>query len=71
MKANKNLTYLESVHRDGLIWGLIICVMIFMFPLAVSLIFNVVPQWKPLAQGLFATLPMYWALVQAERIFRL
>ena len=66
MKANKNLTYLESVHRDGLIWGLIICVMIFMFPLAVSLIFNVVPQWKPLAQGLFATLPMYWAVGLVE-----
>jgi len=66
MKAKKNLNYLESVHRDGLIWGLIICVMIFIFPLAVSLIFNVVPQWKPLAQGLFATLPMYWAVGLVE-----
>lgn len=58
----KNLTYLESVHRDGKIWGIILCVLILFFPLAVCLIFGAVPQWKALAQGLFATLPMYWAV---------
>ena len=31
-----------------------------------SLVFGVVPQWKPLAQGLFATLPMYWAVGLVE-----
>lgn len=62
MKASKEMNYLESVHRDGLVWGIIICVLILAFPLAVCLIFGAVPQWKPLAQGLFATLPMYWAV---------
>lgn len=66
MSEKKQLNYLESVHRDGKIWGIIICVLIFAFPLAVSLIFGAVPQWKPLAQGLFATLPMYWAVGLVE-----
>lgn len=62
MKHNKTINYLESVHRDGMIWGIIICVLILSFPLAVCLIFGVTPQWGALAQGLFATLPMYWAV---------
>ncbi len=66
MKAKKELTYLESVHRDGRVWGVIICALILLFPLAVGLIFGAVPQWKPLAQGLFATLPMYWAVGLVE-----
>ncbi len=66
MNNKKQLTYLESVHRDGLIWGIIICVLILAFPLVLSLVFGVVPQWKPLAQGLFATLPMYWAVGLVE-----
>ncbi len=62
----KNLTYLESVHRDGKIWGIALCVLIFAFPLAVCIIFGAVPQWKALAQGIFATLPMYWAVGLVE-----
>lgn len=58
----KNSTYLESVHRDGKIWGLVLAVLIFAFPIAVCLIFGAVPQWKALVQGLFATAPMYWAV---------
>ena len=66
MKNNKNLSYLESVHRDGLIWGIVICSIILAFPLAVCLIFGATPQWKALAQGLFATMPMYWAVGLVE-----
>ena len=58
----KQLTYLESVHREGKIWGIIICVLIFAFPVAVSLIFNAVPQWSALAKSMLATVPMYWAV---------
>ena len=58
----KEMTYLESVHRDGRIWGIVLCVLIFAFPVAVMLIFNAVPQWKPLINGLIATMPMYWAV---------
>ena len=61
MKRN-NLSYLDSVHRDGRIWGIVICILILCFPLAVSIIFNTVPEWNALFKGLFATMPMYWAV---------
>ena len=58
----KNLSYLESVHRDGKIWGIVLCLLIFAFPIAVSIIFGAVPEWSGLAKGLIATAPMYWAV---------
>lgn len=62
MSEKKNMTYLESVHRDGKVWGIALLILIVAFPIACCLIFGAVPQWKALAQGLFATLPMYWAV---------
>ncbi len=58
----KKLTYLESVHRDGKIWGIILCLAIFAFPVAVSLIFGATPKWDALGKAMFATVPMYWAV---------
>ncbi len=58
----KEMTYLESVHRDGKIWGIIICLALFAFPVAVSLIYGAVPEWSGLAKGMLATVPMYWAV---------
>ncbi len=58
----KQPTYLDSVHRDGKIWGLILCALILLFPVVTSLIFGAYPEWSPLLKGLFATLPMYWAV---------
>ena len=58
----KNLTYLESVHRDGRIWGIVLCLIIFAFPVAVSIIYSAVPEWEGLVKGLIATVPMYWAV---------
>jgi len=60
--SKKNMTYLESVHRDGKIWGIVICLLIFAFPVAVSLIYSAVPEWKALAKAMIATVPMYWAV---------
>lgn len=59
---NNNMTYLKSVHRDGRIWGIIICILILSLPVAVSLIFNTSPDWQAFANGLLAVLPMYWAV---------
>ena len=61
MKKN-NLTYLESVHRDGKIWGIALCLIIFAFPVAISIGFGAVSEWEALAKGMFATVPMYWAV---------
>ena len=66
MSAKKDITYMDSVHRDGKIWGIVICILLFAFPVAVSLIFGAVPEWTPLLKGLFATMPMYWAVGLVE-----
>ena len=60
--AKKEMTYLESIHKDGKIWGIAICLLIFAFPITVMLIFGTKPEWKPFIQGLLATMPMYWAV---------
>lgn len=58
----KEMTYLESVHRDGRIWGFTLLVLIILFPTALCLIFGVLPQWSALFKALLAVLPMYWAV---------
>jgi len=58
----KEMSYLDSVHRDGRIWGFIVCFIILLFPVAVAIIFGAVPKWGPLAKAIIATLPMYWAV---------
>ena len=62
MKNKKELSYMDTVHRDGRIWGIIVALIIFMFPVAVSVIFDAMPDGKVLAKGLLATAPMYWAV---------
>lgn len=64
----KNMTYMDSVHRDGTIWNLSVMVLLLAFPVAVCLIFNTVPEWSSLAKGLWATVPMYWAVGIIETI---
>ncbi|MBQ6625695.1 MAG: hypothetical protein IIX27_00180 [Ruminococcus sp.] len=58
----KNMTYMDSVHRYGKIWGIGISILLISFPIVVSLVFSAKPEWSALAKGLFATLPMYWAV---------
>ena len=58
----KKLSYIDSVHRDGTIWNLSVMVLLFAFPVAVCVIFGVLPEWGGLLAGLLATAPMYWAV---------
>ena len=58
----KNSSYLESVHRDGKIWGLTLCAIILLFPIAVMIVFGTVPKVAPMLRGMIAILPMYWAV---------
>ena len=58
----KQMSYMESVHRDGRIWGIAVAIIIMMFPVAVSVIFGALPNGAVLAKGLLATAPMYWAV---------
>lgn len=68
MKNNKNLTYMDTVHRDGTIWNLAMMVLLLMFPIAVWIIFGEGPDWQGLGLGLIATGPMYWAVGVVEVI---
>lgn len=58
----KEMTYLDSVHRDGRVWGFTILVLILLFPTLLCLIFGVLPEWSALFKALLAVLPMYWAV---------
>ncbi len=64
----KNLNYLDSVHHYGRIWNLSVMVLLLAFPVAVSVIFGVLPDWKALGVGLVATAPMYWAVGAIETV---
>ena len=64
----KKLSYIDSVHRDGMIWNIGVMILLMMFPLTVAAIFGAAPDWKALGLGLIATAPMYWAVGIIETI---
>ena len=64
----KNLSYLDSVHRNGRIWNLCVMVLLLLFPVVVAVVFGVLPDWKALGVGLVATAPMYWAVGAIETV---
>lgn len=64
----KNLSYMDSVHRDGRIWNLSVMVLLMAFPVTVTILFGVMPDWSALAVGLVATAPMYWAVGAIETV---
>ena len=69
MKKNNNMTYMDTVHRDGTIWNLSMMVLLILFPILVWILFDdATPDWKGVALGLIATAPMYWAVGVVEVI---
>lgn len=64
----KNLSYMDSIHRDGRIWNLSVMVILLLFPMAVAVIFKAMPDWQGLLMGLISTAPMYWAVGVVETI---
>ena len=69
MKKNNNLSYMDTVHRDGTIWNLSMMVILLLFPVLVCIVFeDAMPDWKGVALGLLATAPMYWAVGAVEVI---
>ena len=58
----KNLSYMDSVHYYGRIWGIVVAVALLGFPLILSLIFKTAPDFGVLLAGIIATAPMYWAV---------
>ncbi len=68
MKNKKQLSYMDSVHRDGTAWNITIMVLLMAFPVAVGMIFEAWPDWEGFAKGIIATAPMYWAVGVVEVI---
>ena len=68
MKKNKNLTYMDSVHRDGTIWNIAMMIILLLFPVVVCIAFRATPNWEGVLNGLIATAPMYWAVGVVEVI---
>jgi hypothetical protein len=64
----KNMSYMDSVHRDGRIWNLSVMALLIAFPLAVCLFFRVTPDWAALWTGVLLTAPMYWTVGAIETI---
>lgn len=62
----KEMTYLDSVHRDGRIWNISVMIALFMYPILIGVLFGVLPDWHGLLMGLVATAPMYWAVAVVE-----
>ena len=64
----QNLSYIDSVHRDGRIWNFGVMILLMAFPLTVAAIFGTSPDWKALVVGLLSTAPMYWAVGVIETV---
>ena len=64
----KEMTYMDSVHRDGRIWNITMVIILMAFPVVVGLIFSAMPDWAGVGKGLIATAPMYWAVGIIETI---
>ncbi len=64
----KQMSYIDSVHRDGRIWNLSVMVLLMAFPVTVAILFGAAPDWGALGVGLLATAPMYWAVGAIETV---
>ncbi len=64
----KEMSYIDSVHRDGRIWNLSVMVLLMAFPVTVAILFGAAPDWGALGVGLLATAPMYWAVGLIETV---
>lgn len=63
-----NKTYMDKLYSWGNKWNIFVMIVLLAFPIAVALIFQVLPDWKGLLNGLIATAPMYWAVGVVEVI---
>ena len=66
--TKKEMTYMDSVHRDGRIWNITMVIILMAFPVVVGIIFSAMPDWAGVGKGLIATAPMYWAVGVIETI---
>ena len=58
----KELSYIDSIHRDGRIWNLSMVGILLLFPSMVSILFRAPVDWRGFMLGMLSTAPMYWAV---------
>ena len=58
----KNMSYIDSVHRDGTVWNLSVMALLIAVPVAVCIVFGVIPDWAAFGAGLVMTAPLYWVV---------
>ena len=64
----KNMSYMDSVHRDGRIWNLSVAALLMALPIVAAFIYGVTPDWTALGLGLLATAPMFWTVGAIETV---
>ena len=64
----KNMSYIDSVHRDGTVWNLSVMALLIAVPVAVCIVFGVIPDWAAFGAGLVMTAPLYWVVGVIETI---
>ncbi len=62
----KQSSYMDSVHKCGVIWNLSMMLVLLLFPVCVGLIFHAGLDWHGFLLGMLATAPMYWAVSVVE-----
>ncbi len=58
--------YMESIHRSGRFWCLLMIAVLIAVPVIDCILFGVMPDAKGLGVGLLATAPMYFAVATVE-----
>ena len=58
----ENVSFMDSVHTSGRVWGILVAAVLLCFPIALSLIYKTAPDTAILLKGILATAPMYWAV---------
>ena len=62
----KQSSYMDSVHKCGVIWNLSMMLLLLLFPVCVGLIFHAGLDWHGFLLGMLATAPMYCAVSVVE-----
>ena len=58
----RKLSYLDSVHYYGRIWGFATCALILIVPFALCLVFQTLPDWNGVLMGLLGVAPIFWTV---------
>ena len=64
--AINDMSFRDSTHKWGKIWGFSMLGIIVMFPVMLMIIFGEMPDWRALGLGLIAVIPNYWATAVVE-----